>query len=204
LGETTVRNRFRRGARFIADPRQHCRPLDRNERARILILAEALDRRTRPAGGRNGALGYIGLVVLRALLLRFHRGADGMCAPSYTVLQAATGLCRQSIANALKRLAAAGILKITRRLIRETIDAGGFPMAICRQGSNLYSISEPSEHAERLPMRSPAARIFPRPAFAALAKMLGWKPSLHCRGKSTVSFQERAASGEAGGFPVVA
>ena len=68
----------------------------------------------------------LGLRVLRALLLRFHRGSDGLCCPSYTVLMAATGLCRQSIANALKRLEAAGILRITRRLVREVIDAGGY------------------------------------------------------------------------------
>ena len=41
-------------ARFIADARQHCRPLDRNQRARILFEAKALDRRTKPTGGRNG------------------------------------------------------------------------------------------------------------------------------------------------------
>ena len=191
---------YRRGARFIADPRQHCRQLDRNERARILFMAEQLELRTKAAGGRNGVLGYVGLTVLRTLLLRFHRGPDGMCCPSYTVLQAATGLCRQSIANALRRLEACGILRITRRLVRETIDA----IAVCRQGSNLYSIHEPAERADRLSVRGPADRSFPRPAFAALAKMLGWKPSLHCRGKSTDSFQIRAASSEADGFPVAA
>ena len=99
-----MRNHFRRGARFIADPRQYCIPRDRNERARILYLAEQLERRTKPAGGRNGVLGYVWLAVLKALLFRFHRGRDGMCCPSYTVLQAATGLCKQSVANALKRL----------------------------------------------------------------------------------------------------
>ena len=56
---------------------------------------------------------------------------------------AATGLCRQSIANALKRLESCGILRITRRLIGEAIDAGGLLMLICRQGSNLYAVHEP-------------------------------------------------------------
>ena len=63
-----MRNHFRRGARFIANPRQHCVPRDRNERARILQLAEAQERRTKPAGGRNGVLGYVGLAVLKALV----------------------------------------------------------------------------------------------------------------------------------------
>ena len=65
-----------------------------------------------------------------------------MCCPSYTVLMAATGLCRQSIANALKRLEASGILKIARRLVREVIDG----VMVTRQASNLYSVHEPAEH----------------------------------------------------------
>jgi DNA-binding FadR family transcriptional regulator len=158
-----VRNHFRRGARFIADARQHCRPIDRNERARILVRAEALERATKPAGGRN-------VVVLEALLWRFHRAKDGMCCPSYVELMAATGFCKQTIRNALKRLEAAGILKIARRLVREVIDG----VMVTRQASNLYSAHEPVEHAGQLPVRNHGQRQFPRPAFAALARMLGW------------------------------
>ena len=47
---------YRRGARLVVNHRQHCRPLDRNEKARILFLAEQLQRRTRPPGARNGVL----------------------------------------------------------------------------------------------------------------------------------------------------
>jgi hypothetical protein len=110
------------------------------------------------------------LRVLEILLWRFHRAKDGYCAPSYTCLQAATGLCRQSIANALKRLEASGILKIARRLVREVIDG----VMVTRQASNLYSVHEPAAGAERLPVRGTVMRSFPRPAFAALARMLGW------------------------------
>jgi hypothetical protein len=173
-----MQRRYRRGAKFIADPRPYCRPLDRNERARILFLSEALERRTRPAGARNGVVGYIGLDVLRALLFRFMNRDSGRCDPSYTALQAATGHCRQSISNALKRLEACGILRIARRLVREVVDNGGFPMTVCRQGSNLYAIQEPGEQAERLPERpAPVARQFPKGAYAALAKVLGWQKS---------------------------
>jgi hypothetical protein len=89
--------------------------------------------------------------------------------------QAATGLCRQSIANGLKRLEACGILKITRRLVREVIDG----VMVCRQGSNLYAVFEPAQDAERLPVGKPAARPFPRAKFGALARMLSkvfWLP----------------------------
>jgi hypothetical protein len=190
-----VRNHFRRGARFIADARAYSRPLDRNERARILHLAEALERRTKPAGGRNGVLGYVGLAVLRALVLRFQRARDGMCCPSYTELQAVTGLCRASIARALKRLEAAGILRITRRLVRELVDGGGFPLTVTRQASNLYAVHEPAAGADRLPVRSPAPRPFPRPALAGLARMLGWnRPSLRDREKLTKGFSVRGST----------
>ena len=80
-------------------------------------------------------------------------------------------MCKQSIANALKRLEAAGILKITRRLVRETIDG----VTVCRQGSNLYVIFEPGEHADRLPVGTPKHKAFRRPAFSALAKLLQWR-----------------------------
>ena len=172
-----ARNHFRRGGQFIADHREFSRPLDRNERARILHLAEALERRTKPAGARNGVLSAVGLTILRALLLGFLRHSDGLCCPSYTTLQAKTGLCRQSIRNGLARLEAAGILRITRRLVREVIDGGGFPITVTRQGTNLYAMQEPPEAAGRIPITPAKSRSFGRPAFAALARMLGWAGS---------------------------
>ena len=168
-----MRRHYRKNARFV-DDHAHCRPLDRNQRARILHLAEALERRTRPAGRRNGVVSQIGLRLLRALVLQFTRKGDGLCTPSYTTLQAATGLCRQSIARALQRLEACGLLKITRRLIRETVNSDGFPVTLCRQGSNLYSVHEPAPDADRIPTPAASARPFPRPALAGLARMLGW------------------------------
>jgi hypothetical protein len=175
LGDITVRNHFRRGAWFIADARHHCRPLDRNERARIMFQAEALERRTKPVGGRNGVLGYVGLAVLKTLVCGFLRRSDGMCCPSYVELMAATGLCKQSVANGLKRLEASGILKIIRRLIREVIDG----VMVTRQASNLYAIHEPAKSAGQLPVREPVVRPFPRPGIGAFMRKLGlpWKHS---------------------------
>jgi hypothetical protein len=96
-----------------------------------------------------------------------------MCCPSYVELMAATGLCKQSVANGLKRLEAAGILKITRRLVREVIDG----VMVCRQASNLYSVHEPAERAERLQVREGVVSGFPRPGVGAFMRKLGipWK-----------------------------
>jgi hypothetical protein len=46
--------RFRHSARF-ADTRRCFRPLDRNAKARLLYLAEAIEHRTKGKGCRQGA-----------------------------------------------------------------------------------------------------------------------------------------------------
>jgi hypothetical protein len=59
------------------------------------------------------------------------------CDPSYSALEACTGLCRQSICTGLRRLEQSGTLKITRRLVREVVDG----ILVTRQGSNLYEFA---------------------------------------------------------------
>ena len=107
---------FRHNATFAHDPRPYFRALDRNERARIVFLCEALERRTKGPGQRNGQLGYTGLAVLRALIFGFLNRATGALYPSYDAIQRRTGFCRSSIAHALARLERCGVLTITRRL----------------------------------------------------------------------------------------
>ena len=192
-----MRNRFRCGARFIADPRQHCRPLDRNERARILFMAEALERQTKPAGGRNGCLGYVGLTVLRALVLGFQRASDGLCCPSVAAIQEKTGLSRSAIFEALNRLEAAGIVRRVRRLLRRMVNFGGLVRLTTVQTSNLYSFSEPSPTAHLLPIkrriRNDAARLV-----AKLAKVFSFgTESAERSGTTSRGFQNRSETGEA-------
>lgn len=139
---------FRHGAAFVRDPHACSTPLDRNQRARILFLAEQIDRATKATGKRNGCLGYVGMNVLRCLLLRFHNASTGLCCPSYDTLQRVTGLCRQSIANALQRLVALGILGIVRRLARVEI-AG---TVRCQQGTNLYRFTMPTGRFVPIPI----------------------------------------------------
>lgn len=156
---------YRRGSMFVRDLREHSTPLDRNQAARILFLAERLDIKSKAKGARNGALGLTGLAVLRALLLRFQNRQNGLCMPSYTALQKATGLCRQTVARALSRLADAGIVAWTRRIVRENV--GG--IVVTRQSSNVYRMQEPSGEPRQASARS---RPFPtRGPLAALAAM---------------------------------
>jgi hypothetical protein len=58
------------------------RPLDRNAKARIMIYARALMRRTEK-GKAYGPITAKALAVLEALLWSFHNARSGLCFPSY-------------------------------------------------------------------------------------------------------------------------
>jgi hypothetical protein len=89
--------------------------IDRNARARLVFQAEAYERRTKAKGSRGGSLMPSGIQVLRAIAFVFLNLPRGAAWPSYDALQRATGLCRQTIADAIRRLEAAGFLLVTRR-----------------------------------------------------------------------------------------
>ncbi len=89
--------------------------LDRNARARLMVHAEALDRRTHQPGQHGGCLKRTGLAVLRALLFQFANVVTGRCDPSFDALARVAGVARSTVAVALRRLEAAGILGRIRR-----------------------------------------------------------------------------------------
>jgi hypothetical protein len=159
------RRAYRHNAIFVSDELAHVSKLDRNQRAKLLFLAEQFERAEKAPGRRNGRLGFAGLAVLRALLLRFHNRSSGLCCPSYTALAAYTGLCRQAVADALARLEHAGIVRIVRRIARERITRlspyTGEPETIVTtlQQSNLYSFGLPQPG--RLALPAPNPRPFP-------------------------------------------
>ena len=49
-----------RGGRFVADVREHSRPLKSNERARIMMRTQELECDTKAKGRVNGVLGWAG------------------------------------------------------------------------------------------------------------------------------------------------
>jgi DNA-binding transcriptional ArsR family regulator len=89
--------------------------IDRNERARLLFQAEALDRRTHQPGQHGGCLKRTGLAVFRALLFGFANAVTGRCDPGYDALARVAGVARSTVAVALARLEAAGLIVRTRR-----------------------------------------------------------------------------------------
>jgi hypothetical protein len=179
FGPPVERSRpYRKAAKFILE-KDHCRPIDRNSRARILFLAERLERRTKASGRRNGSLGYVGIQILRVLLLTFVNSKSGICCPSYLALRCATGLSNAAVAKGLARLEAAGILEIARRLVRQRVvrvnQWTNMPEVVTTttQATNLYRFNVPTPWAETL-APTPNARPFaPRRQIDLLAKILG-------------------------------
>ena len=88
--------------------------LDRNARARLIYLAEALDRRTHEPGRHGGVLRRTGLAVLKALVFGF-LGRSGRCDPSLESLARMAGCARSTCVEALKRLEAAGLIQRVAR-----------------------------------------------------------------------------------------
>jgi hypothetical protein len=109
--------------------------LDRNERARIMFRAEALDRRTHEPGRHGGVLRRTGLAVLKALVFGFHNLATGRCDPSLDSLARVAGCARSTAAEALNRLEAADLV---RRVGRWRAVAANGGLVVVR-ASNAYT-----------------------------------------------------------------
>jgi DNA-binding transcriptional ArsR family regulator len=149
--------------------------LDRNARARLMVHAEALDRRTRLPGQHGGVLKRTGLAVLRALLFHFANVLTGRCDPGYDTLARAAGVTRSTVAIALRRLEGAGILERVRRqvgMIRysnayrfrasETAKSGFQPQTTTTKKPNPLSaraVPAAAAAAEPLPMAVVLARV---------------------------------------------
>ena len=105
---------YHRGSRF-GEPER--RKLDRNLVARILFLAEALERRTRGRGQHGGLLKAKGLDVLRTLLRSFYSYRTGECFPSHEAIARAAGCCVETVRRKLRVLERLGIIETIRRKV---------------------------------------------------------------------------------------
>jgi hypothetical protein len=136
------------------------RPIAGLERAKLWTTAVGIERSTKSKGSRVGCLHPSGLQVFNALLFRFANTISGRCDPSYTALQEATGLCRDSISKSLKRLARCGLITITRRWLRVRDPASG--QMVARQITNAYAFAEPSKRFFAVPSPERSCRPIPR------------------------------------------
>lgn len=128
------------------------RSFDPRNRGKILKAAERYDNLTKPTGKRNGALGYTGLKVLKALL-EFIDYRSGRLEPSYLALCKKACLSVSAVSAALKRLVMHGFLELKRRY-EETGNTNGGPSV--RQITNAYRISLPALAAKTLRSFLPA------------------------------------------------
>jgi hypothetical protein len=92
-------------------------PLDRNAKARIMVLARALSHRTEK-GKHYGVLTDKFLTVLRVLLWQFHNSRGGRCFPSYETIADHAHCGRTTVYQAINALERAGILSWVNRIAR--------------------------------------------------------------------------------------
>jgi DNA-binding MarR family transcriptional regulator len=116
------------------------RPLTREQRARLIFLAEKMDANTREPRKHGGCLKRTGLQVLRILLFHFHNVASGRCDPSLDTIAKAAGMARSTVVEALNRLEAAGIIERIRRAQWKRVDG----RKRCVQWSNAYLLNVPN------------------------------------------------------------
>jgi hypothetical protein len=92
-------------------------PLDRNAKARIMVLARALMRRS-GEGKHYGVLTAKFIAVLGALLWGFHNAQSGRCFPSYERIAEKADCARSTVYEAIRALEDAGILTWVNRIAR--------------------------------------------------------------------------------------
>ena len=136
-------HRYRRTARRL----WQFKPIDRNDRARIMHLAERLNTNTRQPGQHGGCLKDSGLQVLRALLFGFLNCRTGRLDPSIDTIARHVGHSRQTIVSALQRLRAAGFISWVQRVVMVDVDGQLRP----RQTSNAYVVGTGLQAAGFMP-----------------------------------------------------
>jgi hypothetical protein len=103
--------------KLFTDGRQT--PIDRNDRARMMFLADA--------AWRKGEITSAAVDILRALLFQFANLKDGRCFPSHERLGELAGCCARTCGRCLKALEAVRLVTWAHRLLRVAEPAAGLP-----------------------------------------------------------------------------
>ncbi len=117
-------------------------PLSKKAAVRLWHRARDFDRQTRRPGRHGGAVGHAALQVLHALIFDFLNYASGRLDPSYAAIARAANVSERTVASALKRLRAVGILDWSRRCSWAREEGGRF---VLRQETNAYAVLPPSQ-----------------------------------------------------------
>ena len=116
-------------------------PVPKRVATRLWHRARDFDRQTRKPDCHGGAVGHAALQVLHALIFDFLNYASGRLDPSYAAIARKANVCERTVANAIKRLKALGILNWVRRCAEKWID-GRF---VLEQETNAYAVLPPSQ-----------------------------------------------------------
>jgi hypothetical protein len=116
-------------------------PLAKKAAVRLWHRARDFDRGTHQPGHHGGAVGHTGLAVLHALIFDFLCFRSGRLDPSYAAIAAKAGVCVRTVASALQRLKALGILNWVRRCAESWRD-GRF---VLEQETNAYAVLPESQ-----------------------------------------------------------
>ena len=118
---------------------------------RLWHRARDFDRGTHQPGHHGGAVGHTGLAVLHALIFDFLNHRTGRLDPSYAAIAAKAGVCVRTVASALQRLKALGILNWVRRCAERWAD-GRF---VLEQETNAYAVLPESQWRGYRPPQEP-------------------------------------------------
>jgi hypothetical protein len=116
-------------------------PMAKKVAVRLWHRARDFDRGTHQPGHHGGAVGHTGLAVLHALVFDFLNHRPGRLDPSYAAIAAKAGVCVRTVASALARLKALGILNWVRRCAERWAD-GRF---VLEQDTNAYAVLPESQ-----------------------------------------------------------
>jgi hypothetical protein len=146
-------------------------PLAKKAAVRLWHRARDFDRGTHQPGHHGGAVGHTGLAVLHALIFDFLNHRTGRLDPSYAAIAAKAGVCVRTVATALQRLKALGILNWVRRCAERWAD-GRF---VLEQETNAYAVLPETQWRGYRPPQEPPGPApgtwgDPPPMLSALAQ----------------------------------
>ena len=117
-------------------------PLPKKAATRLWHRARDFDRQTRRKDCHGGAVGPSALQVLHALIFDFLNYRSGRLDPSYAAIARKANVCERTVATAIQRLKALGILNWVRRCAESRREDGRF---VLEQETNAYAVLPSSQ-----------------------------------------------------------
>ena len=115
--------------------------IPKREAVKLWHRARDFDRQTHQPGHHGGSVGPSALQVLHTLIFDFLNYTSGRLDPSYAAIARKANVCERTVATALQKLKALGILNWVRRCAESWKD-GRYTL---EQETNAYAVLPPSQ-----------------------------------------------------------